>query len=64
MKRMICFALLLALCVSPLSALAAKEPPALPKELTVRAGQFQLFKQSFTGVWESSDPAVAGRNRM
>ena len=60
MKRMICFALLLALCVSPLSALAAKEPPALPKEFTVRAGQFQLFKQSFTGVWESSDPAVAG----
>lgn len=60
MKKLICAALLLALCVSPLSALAAKEPPALPKELTVTAGQFQLFSQGFTGVWESSDPAVAG----
>lgn len=62
MKRSLCALLLTALLLtlSPVSALAAKEPPALPKELTLTEGRFQLFAQSFTGNWESSDPAVAG----
>ena len=60
MKRFLCFTLLFAFFVLPLSGLAANDPPALPKELTVKAGQFQLFKQSFTGTWESDDPSVAG----
>lgn len=60
MKRVICLCLLLALCLSPLTGLAATKTPDLPKELTLTAGQFKLFAQSFTGNWESSDPAVAG----
>ncbi len=59
MKRFVSMLLLLTLLM-PLPALAAKKIPTLPKELTLTAGQFELFDQAFTGVWESSDPAVAG----
>ena len=58
MKRLI--ALFLLLCLLPVGALAAKEPDKLPREITLTEGKFQLFDQGFRGVWESSDPAVAG----
>ena len=58
MKRFLCS--LLILCLLPLTALGAAKPPSLPQELTLTAGQFRFFAQSFTGAWESSDPDVAG----
>ncbi|MCR4885824.1 MAG: CHAP domain-containing protein [Clostridiales bacterium] len=58
MKRLI--AVLLLLCLLPLGAFAAKEPDKLPKKITLTEGRFLLFDQGFRGVWESSDPTVAG----
>ena len=64
MKRLICAVLVLMLL--PVSgALAAKSKAKtevkLPKELklTLTAGKYEAYTQSFTGAWESSDPAVA-----
>jgi len=56
-KRLFC--LMLLLCLLPLPALSASSLPSLPGELTLKAGQFRLYAQGFTGVWESSDPTVA-----
>jgi len=58
MKKLIAFALLV--CLLPLSALAAREPDKLPGKISLKAGEYRLFAQGFTGNWESSDPAVAG----
>lgn len=60
MKKILVICLLLCLTAQPVCGLSAAKIPSLPKELTLTAGQFQLFSQGFTGVWESSDPAVAG----
>lgn len=59
MKRIISL-LLVAVLLAPAAALAAKKVENIPKEVTLTAGKFQLYAQSFTGTWESSDPAVAG----
>ncbi len=60
MKKLISLLLVCVLALAPLGSLAAQKIPSLPKTLTLTAGQFQLFSQGFTGVWESSDPTVAG----
>lgn len=66
MKRILC-ALLIAALLLPASALAAqKKSKALTEtklpadlKLTLTAGKFESYTQTFTGTWESSDPDVA-----